>query len=114
RRPDPRRTGELLMDANAVRFQLVAGRPDWERFRPGAATQTLGELWSPAGTATTADAAWDPDRSELTLKPKLFRFDKLGAVGGPSLTDRRGAAVDRFGNWFWISSERSAICVNSS
>ena len=100
------------MDANKTRFHLLLGRNDWadstlEDGRP------LAGLWS-GSPPYTAPVAWDDRNAELTLTPRLFRFKSAAANRAPSIDDRRGAAADRYGNWYWIGPDRREILVNSS
>jgi phage tail-like protein len=101
------------MDSNGTRYHLFSLRGDWARCREEGSAQTLGELWPESGTSAAAGVAWDGERNELTLRRKLFRFDERDAPGLP-LSGRRGGAVDRFGNWFWIADDRRSVRVGSS
>jgi phage tail-like protein len=101
------------MDTNGTRFHLLLGRADWGRCLPERSDRTLGELWPKSGVSPDADVAWDWEAHELTLRRELFQFDEPGAATLP-VDGRRGAAVDRFGNWFWISGDRSSVYVNSA
>ena len=100
------------MDANLTRFHLLLGKPDWTRCTgpDGAAVFGVPE----------AVIAWDEERYEVSLQPKLFQFiaaaghvkPKLGSPRGID-GDRRGAARDRFGNWYFISGDHLQIMVYS-
>lgn len=95
------------MDSNGTRFHLLLGRADWARCLPDerVAAQAAGAL--PPGTG------WDPWRGELTLEPRAFRFPTpAGARLDPDA--RRGAAADRFGNWYRIADDRRSIRVTSA
>ena len=104
------------MDANGTRYQLLLGYDDW-----GACTdhergpRTLRQTWeaSPPDVAAT-DLAWNGERAELTLRPRLLRFTPAPRQVPPTLEDRRGAARDRYGNWYWIDANRQEIRVNSA
>ncbi|MDD2897507.1 MAG: phage tail protein [Desulfuromonadaceae bacterium] len=103
------------MDANGTRFHMLLGEDDWSR-----CTGEDGHLpvFSAPATASPPDAApllhWDSDRHELLLHPRLFTFVSSPADSLPTLTRRRGAGCDRFGNWFWIDESEQTILVNSS
>lgn len=90
------------MDVNGTRYQLLLGEDDWAacsdgrvRVRPAAA--------SPVDEGA-ADLAWDGERSELTLSPLLFQFVTPPKDTPPSLAVRRGAARDRYGDWYWVDA----------
>ncbi len=101
------------MDANQTRFHLLLSQGDWSR-----CTTPDGKL---AVGASDAAVAWDSARNELTLRPELFRFtaaprDVKPRPGEPDKaesSDRRGAARDRFGNWYFLSADRREILVHS-
>lgn len=97
------------MDVNGTRFQLLLGEDDWGacsdgqvRIRPAVVS---------AEEAEGADLAWDSERSELTLRPLLFQFVTPPKDTPPSLSVRRGAARDRYGNWYWIDATARRIFV---
>lgn len=104
------------MDANGTFFQLLLGRDDWancldSRQRP------LSGSWTSTSEGVTANHSgldWDEMRGEVTLQKRLFEFANPARSTGPSLKDRRGAARDRYGNWYWIDETRQKIQVNSS
>ncbi len=85
------------MDVNETRFHLFRGEADWRRCtEPGVAGG-----W--------ADVAWDARAGALTLRPLLSIFPR-GRRDTPLAAEaRRGAAVDRFGNVYWISQDRQRI-----
>src|SRR5439155_3978418 len=94
RRPRPRRPGDLLMDVNGTKFQLLLGRDDWK-------------------SCALEDVEW-ADRGELTLHPEAFRFPPARFDRPPRVEDRRGAGRDRFGNWYWIAADARTVLVDSS
>ena len=86
------------MDVNGTRFHLIKGRADWERGHfEGLPAGDLGDLQVSAGVEelTLAERAvlFPRGRRDLPLEPEA----------------RRGAAVDAFGNWFWISQDETSI-----
>ncbi|MFD9100228.1 phage tail protein [Streptomyces virginiae] len=98
------------MDANGTRHFLFLGEADWGRCREGEDGKTLAELW--AADADTA-VVYDVERDDLILKRMPFVFPPTGPVAlGPS--DRRGAARDRYGTWYWIDATRRGLLVNSA
>lgn len=85
------------MDVNGTRFHLFHGEADWRRGT------------EPGSDGGWADLAWDDRTAALTLRPLLSIFPR-GRRDNPLLAEaRRGAAVDRFGNVWWISQNRQRI-----
>lgn len=97
------------MDANQTRFQLLLGRGDWARCRN---VDTGLPIFDNAGEQPAF--IWDARRYELTLGARVNLFPSAPGNQVPSLDERRGAAQDRFGNWYWISDTRDELLVNSS
>ena len=103
------------MDANGTRFHLFFGRDDWAKC--SAVTKEGKELsidtaWKSAAQQHAIGLRWNEERGEVTLDPRLFNFAPNGSE--PSVENRRGAARDRFGNWYWIDETSSRIRVLSS
>jgi phage tail-like protein len=105
------------MDANATRFHHVLGREGWQycldwQMRP------LWRSWdetAPRGIAVTdAGIDWHEERSELILHERLAQFQPPPKDTRPTLALRRGAARDRYGNWYWIDRTRREILVASA
>src|SRR5438309_1358435 len=91
------------MDVNGTRFHLLLGVSDWGR----CSLQESGE--PPLLYAAGGD--------EVTLRPLPFRFRAPGRQGAPGPLDpgvRRGAARDRYRNWYWIDTDATRIMVRSS
>ena len=89
------------MDVNNTKFHLLYGYQDWEPL--------IRETEARSGAAGSAQVYYDTDRHALGLLPRLYRFPK---VENTPLAQRRGAAADRFGNWFVINEDRSGIIVH--
>jgi phage tail-like protein len=85
-----------MVDVNRVRHHLLLGRDDWSRALSGAATR---------------DAEYDAAGQVVTLRALTFVFPRpVGdRVLGPA--DRRGAARDRYGHWYWIDQDELAVQV---
>ena len=110
------------MDSNGTRHHLLLGLEDWGncldgRGRPLAASWPEGRASkskrAPA-VANDTGLAWDGARQELTLQPRLFKYVAAPDDGQADLRNRRGAARDRYGNWYWIDETSRRIRVNSS
>lgn len=86
------------MDVNETRFHLFRNEADWRR---------CTDLQGAAGG--WADVAWDARAGALTLRALLSIFPR-GRRDAPLAAEaRRGAAVDRFGNVYWISQDQRRI-----
>src|SRR5947209_17036161 len=101
------------MDANGTRFHLLLDYHDWATCTEQDG-RPLSLLWSASPPADPAAVSWDSRRSELTLTPRVFRFKASPKHVAPAIGNRRGAARDRYGNWYWIDATRREILVNSS
>jgi phage tail-like protein len=95
------------VDVNGTRFHLIKGRADWRR--------CAEERRDPSGAAVAGKPGvfraveYDEGARALRLKSRLVIF--VSARGGAALRpeQRRGAAADAFGNWYWVSSDRRKI-----
>ena len=82
------------MDANGTRFHLLLGREDWF---------TAGE--------PSVDLQWNVDDHTVGLaaRPSVLRTGSGAAR--IELDQRRGAGRDRFGHWYWIDDDRTAVRI---
>jgi len=102
------------MDANGTRFHLFFGRENWAEcsaVSPTGEERLLGDAWKSVPVPREIGVSWNDERGELTLEPRLFNFAPNGSA--PSIENRRGAARDRFGNWYWIDEGSLKIRVLS-
>jgi phage tail-like protein len=100
------------MDANGTRYHLLLGEADWSRCTDGQApvrAVTAAALRSDV----VSGLAWNTERAELTLHPRLFQFIAAPKDKPPSLDTRRGAGRDRYGNWYWIDAGGDKVRVKS-
>jgi phage tail-like protein len=90
------------VDVNGTRFHLLLSRQDW-----------LGDDDAPPGAERPGvlGLSWEERRGGLILQPEPFRFPPR--PGGRQLdpSDRRGAARDRFGNWYWIGDSGTEVRI---
>jgi phage tail-like protein len=85
------------MDVNGTRFHLILGESDWS-----ACVEERDEGALPA-------LEWDDLSHALTLTPILSLFRPARPRPDLLPADRRGAAADRHGNWYWISRDEKSI-----
>jgi phage tail-like protein len=101
------------MDANGTRFHLLLGRDDWSSCTVDETP--LRELWSASPPRPEASPlAWNEERAELTLQPRLFCFTAAPKDVPPTLGNRRGAGRDQYGNWYWIDDSGRELLVHSA
>src|SRR6185503_8896033 len=104
------------MDANGTRFHLLLGHDDWANCRDSR-QRPLSLSWDSETTEAVINRSgtdWDEERNEVTLQKRLFQFAAAPRDTRPLLKNRRGAARDGYGNWYWIDETRREILVNSS
>jgi phage tail-like protein len=85
------------VDVNGTSFHLVYGEADWSNCQEEDSSGGAVHL------------EWNSQSEMLGLRPLpvLFPRGKRAAFLDPSA--RRGAAADRFGNWYWIGNDRQRI-----
>ncbi len=82
------------MDVNNTRFHLIIGAQDWAGMRDESEASGSFE--------------WDGNRFvQLKRLPQRFPRGRRSQPLRPE--DRRGAAPDRFGSWYWIGENRQEI-----
>lgn len=104
------------MDVNGTKFHLLLNRNDWGRCFSGGKGETLGEIWEKVDAGETPknqDFDWNIEKSSVTLKKRIFQFKASPKDTKPDLNIRRGAARDRYGNWYWIDETGTKILVYS-
>src|SRR3954466_3914151 len=82
-----------MRDVNGARFHLLLGEADW------TAALARGR----------GGAVWDDAARLVTLEPEVSLVVAPPGDRVPTLEDRRGAAIDRFGVVHWIGPDRDAI-----
>lgn len=84
-----------MLDVNNTRYHLLLGRADWQR----CASENGLRRWE-----------YDGERNAVRLQAEIFTFIQQGAAA-VTLTpaDRRGAARDSFGHWYWLDDSQTRI-----
>jgi phage tail-like protein len=101
------------MDVNGTKFHLLLTRDDWGRCTSGQNVETLQTIWK-RETDPEQKFDWDEYAGEITLQKQIFKFTTSPKDEKPELEKRRGAARDRYGNWYWIDETGLKIKVLSS
>lgn len=101
------------MDANGTRYHLLLGRADWAACHDGQ--HTLADLWnaSPPDDEQSS-VAWNERHASVTLRALPFQFPAVTRQPNLDLSQRRGAARDRYGNWYWIDADEQTLRVAST
>jgi phage tail-like protein len=86
------------VDVNGTRFHLILGEREW-RARGGSESGT-----APAGVEWSGGA--------VRLRKLLPVFVSATGDAAPGLDQRRGAARDRYGHWYWIGDDAHEIRVS--
>ena len=103
------------MDANGSRYHLLLGKDNWAACLdgPGSLAAPLSDSWK-SGVENKTHLEWDPEHSQLILQPLLYYYVASPADTLPQVSDRRGAAQDTQGNWYWIGPSRQVIRTTSA
>jgi phage tail-like protein len=100
------------MDVNGTRFQLLVEQDDWRRCRLEGQPEDMDGwfLYQQGGQPSAwLQVDWEPHSHTLTLRPLLSLFPRGQRTLPLQPSARRGAALDRFGNWYWISNDQQQI-----
>lgn len=98
-----------MIDSNQTRYHLLLGQDDWSR----CTTDAISGIFTRSAN-TLPLFSWDQARSEMTLGVRLNVFHSSPGNVPPTIDQRRGAAQDRFGNFYWIADNQTEILVTSS
>lgn len=93
------------MDVNGTRFHLIKGADGWQR----CSEEVQPPPPQPPTPGVFSKLHVESDSESLTLDPQLVLFVSTRGDVPLDLSVRRGAAVDRFGNWYWIANDRKRI-----
>jgi phage tail-like protein len=94
------------VDVNGTRFHLIKAQRDWEACRVELAD---GELVYLRDDSQLKPLEYSESLGSLSLSSQLPLFTSSRGHRPLSVSERRGAAVDAFGNWYWISNDRRSI-----
>jgi phage tail-like protein len=88
-----------MVDVNGVRHHLLLGKTDWARALSGVDTR---------------EVVYEKGHHVVTLRPLTFVFPP--PVGDRTFdpSDRRGAARDQYGHWYWIGPDEHSVRVRWS
>jgi phage tail-like protein len=107
------------MDVNGTRFHLLLDKHDWGSCMvegEGLPESTLNDIWKVdegINNKSFTGVEWNTKTSELTLQSLLVNFVSAPQDTPPDISQRRGAARDRYGNWYWIDETNLEIKVLS-
>lgn len=96
------------VDVNDSRFHLLLSASDWFGWQGSVAKVSHSEVTDP-DVESEPDLIWDEASASLMLRPLLFRFQAAASDLPLTVDARRGAARDRFGNWYWIDEAGTGI-----
>jgi phage tail-like protein len=107
------------MNVNGSRQQLLLGLGDWARCLDGdeAGALTLVQRWAGETASPESDTvvpAWNGTRSELQIPESAIVLPPTSGEIPLTLEARRSAASDRYGNIYYIGSDRRSLLVSSS
>jgi hypothetical protein len=97
------------VDVNGTRFHLLLGRRDWASCRDDSEELVRGL----PGVHDPVGLEWNVKTHEQTLRALPFRFVAAPNDRRPAQDDRRGAARDRYGNWYFVAADRRRVRVRS-
>ena len=106
-----------MKDSNDAHFELLLGQDDWGRCTHVDADgieRTLAEDWATVAGRDRLPLAFDADSGSLSLAGRISRFKAAPSDTPPDPARRLGAAMDGFGNVYWIADGGARIDVLSS
>ncbi len=101
-----------MRDVNDTGYYMRYGLMDWGacRLEANDPAATLSTAWAD----TTPDIQWSPKNSAIALRKESYLFPTAPADNPVILSNRRGAARDAYGNWYWVDEARTGLMVQSS
>jgi phage tail-like protein len=105
-----------MLDANETRHHLLFGEADWKRCQSAASLEAAdSDCWIPLAANSGSAVEWYAEGQAVRLRALPFSFPKPALDDLPDMErQRRSAAADQFGNWYWIDSSSQRVRVWSS
>jgi len=105
------------LDVNGTRFHLIKAKRDWEtcRVEVDGKLVYLRERKGPlryedkSRTTPNGNTSDNAAPGNLNLSSQLPLFTTARVRRALDISERRGSAVDAFGNWYWISNDRRRL-----
>src|SRR5260221_6223773 len=99
------------MDVNGPCSHIIRGELDWDACRVKVESGELVYLREDKTKPVQEikPLRYDRQRDVLTLSPRLQLFTSTRSLSSLDQSERRGAAPDSFGNWYWIANDRQRI-----
>lgn len=97
------------MDINGTKFHLVHQPRDWGAWYSAAQETTLAEIFLHPEAYVDAEIEWNAQEANLRLARQVPSFRNATTQPPTALKNRRGAARDRYGHWYWINEEQNGI-----
>lgn len=101
-----------MLDANETRHQLLYGEADWKRCYSASSPDVADSGWLPLADYSGTAVEWVAAGQVVRLRALPFSFTAPVLDTLPNFEQqRRGAAADQFGNWYWIDSSTQKLRV---
>ena len=101
-----------MLDANQTRHHLLLGEADWKHCHCAYSQDTPESNWIPLTAYSGSAVEWYADGQVVRLRALPFSFPAPAQDDQPDFEhQRRGAAADQFGNWYWIDSSAQRVRV---
>ena len=101
-----------MLDANETRHHLLYGETDWKRCHSAATPDAAEAAWLPLAEYSATAVEWVAEGQIARLRALPFSFTAPVLDNLPNLEQqRRGAAADQFGNWYWIDESAQKLRV---
>lgn len=101
-----------MLDANGTRHHLILGAADWKQCHCAFRSDLSDADWTPLAGHSASAVEWYADGQVARLRALPFSFPTPKLDDLPDIErQRRGAAADQFGNWYWIDSSSQRVRV---
>ena len=101
-----------MLDANSTRHHLLLGAADWKQCHCAADAEQEEANWSPMAEHSGSAVEWYAQGQVARLRALPFNFPTAASDDLPDFDQqRRGAAADQFGNWYWIDRSGQRVRV---